>query len=250
MINKKRVLLFLIIALIPVMGYSQSKKKVIVKKKTINHNLVIQVNVPNYTIWVNNKQIVGNTLSVLPGDYNILVKANGYADWRRSVFVNRNTNVSVNMAKLAEKLYNLSINTNVANSTIYINNQQYSTGGLNTGLPRGNYQVEVRANGYTSYFSNIYLDRNINLVANLQPLGNATVNIVIPSYLLNSSVPNPSNQIKVFDNGQYIPGLSFVATPGNHLIRVESGGFAIEKHYTFNSGQTYTIEPFFDFNIR
>lgn len=207
-------------------------------KKASNYTITINVNIKSAGIWVNNQQISGNTATVPAGTYTFLVRANGYKDWTQTLKISGNQTISAN---LIPNQHRLSVSANT-NCSIYINNSMVGNNSYNGLYSPGTYTVTVRSNGFMEYRATINLDRDTNLVATLQPLM-ATVNVSLPQHMLNHRFGHPMDQIKVYDNGMELKGLSYQLTPGRHTIRVESGGFVMEGNYNLEAGRTYTIEP-------
>lgn len=213
--------------------------------KNTTYILTINSGASSYTVWVDNQRIKGNITKVSSGNHTVVVKAPGYADWSQTVNVNKNMTLNVNMTT---NQHRLSIQTNTS-SSIYINDRMVGNNSYSGALDPGTYSVVVRSNGFMDYKATVVLDRDTNLVANLQPL-TASVSIYIPPELLNNKIGGAMNQVKIYDNGKFVNAFNLQLTPGNHTIRIESGGFAIEGNYNFEAGRTYNIEPVMFLNIK
>jgi len=142
--------------------------------------------------------------------------------------------------------YTLTVSSNVMPYSLFINGERVY--GNSDTLVTGNYEVLIQAEGYNDYLTEVMLTQNIVLNANLIKKM-AYVKVNIPNYMLNNSVSNPKNRIKIYDNGQVMNGLDFELNPGEHTIRIEAGGFAIENTYTFENGRNYKISPGLFMNI-
>lgn len=209
------------------------------------YKLIFSVNAPSYRIEIDNKGIRGNKATVSGGNHVIKVTADGYSDWINTININRNQTINVSLARFQHRL---SIQTNTS-SSIYINDRMVGNNSYSGALDPGTYSVVVRSNGFMDYKATVVLDRDTNLVANLQPL-TASVSIYIPPELLNNKIGGAMNQVKIYDNGKFVNAFNLQLTPGNHTIRIESGGFAIEGNYNFEAGRTYNIEPVMFLNIK
>lgn len=231
---KRLFTLSIFLLLITNLTFAQRSTGGISKEST----LTVISNVHNFDLLINNNQIKGNRVKLKHGTYNIIVRANGYQDWYGTVSLNSNQTISAN---LIPNQHRLSVSANT-NCSIYINNSMVGNNSYNGLYSPGTYTVTVRSNGFMEYRATINLDRDTNLVATLQPLM-ATVNVSLPQHMLNHRFGHPMDQIKVYDNGMELKGLSYQLTPGRHTIRVESGGFVMEGNYNLEAGRTYTIEP-------
>lgn len=150
------------------------------------------------------------------------------------------------------KSYTLTVMSNVKPYTVLINGRRIN--GNRIFLPAGNHNVTVQANGYSEYRTTINLNRNMVINTVLNPFRQvkskiAYVSVYIPENLINSSVHGALNQIRIFDNGRLTNGFNFEVKPGNHTIRIESGGLVIEGSYYFESGESYSIEPVMYLNL-
>jgi len=152
----------------------------------------------------------------------------------------------------AKKSYTLTVLSNTKPYTVLVNGRAIN--GYRTILPVGSYTVTVQAKGYSEYKTKVKVNRNIVVNANLNPVRKvqnrtAHLSITIPEDIINNSINTARNQIRVFDNGRLLKGFDFELKPGDHTIRIESGGFAIEGYYTFSAGISYNIEPVMYLNI-
>lgn len=143
------------------------------------------------------------------------------------------------------KRFTLIVSSSVQPYTVFVNNKQIN--GNRVTLAEGKYQITVKSSGYVDYVTTINLNRNYVLNAKLQrivpKITTATVEIRIPSHMINSNTMNPLSQIRIYDNGKPINGLTFKALQGDHTIVVETGGLRFESYHNFIAGRKYTLEP-------
>ena len=116
-------------------------------------------------------------------------------------------------------------------------------------LTPGNYNVTVAAEGYYTETREISLNENTNLEINLR-LITASVTITIPPRFYAKN-PNARGLVKFYDNGELLRGGPvWELTPGQHTLRIESGGLWIEGTFRFEPGKRYTLEPELSLNLR
>ncbi len=212
----------------------------------LKHRLTISSNV-NSSIFINNKMVANDNFNreMDAGTYSITVRSNGFKDYKATVKLDRDTNIK---ASLIPNQFKLSIRTNV-NSSIFINDKQAGNNSFNKPMNPGTYSIVVRSNGFMDFKTTVNLDRDTNVNAVLMPLM-ASISIFIPPALLNKNVKNSANKVRIYDNGVLLNGYNFELPAGNHTIRIETGGFAIEGNYTFAPGQKYNIEPGMYLNVK
>lgn len=116
-------------------------------------------------------------------------------------------------------------------------------------LPAGDYTITVTADGYYPETRNITLDKDISVRINLRPM-TASVTISIPRRFYAKN-PEARGLVRFYDNGELLRGGPvWQLTPGQHTIRIESGGLWIEGTFRFEPGKNYTIEPELSLNLK
>lgn len=83
-----------------------------------------------------------------------------------SMVTNRDT-VQVNTPK-KERLFQLTLRSNVRDDEVYINGVSYGSTRLDVSLPAGNYDIEIRKSGYQTYTRRLNLKRSQTVRANLR----------------------------------------------------------------------------------
>lgn len=236
----KKYLLITLLLFCSILSFSQIKGgKIIVRPKGSNYTLTINSNVKPYTVFIDGRQIKGNRVTLSAGNHNVMVKSNGYTNYNTTVNLNRNIVLNAALNPMTVN-YTLTVNSNIRPYTVFVDGRQVK--GNKVVLSSGAHSVIVKSNGYSNYNTTVNLNRNIVLNASLIP-NTAFVSVYLPSTILNNSINGAINQIRIFDNGRLLNGFNFELTPGDHTIRIESGGLVIEGYYNFLPGNTYKIEP-------
>lgn len=214
-------------------------------KNDLTYLVRVSSNAKSFQVFIDNKAIKGNLAELTAGNHLIKVSAKGYKNWEKTVNITEDMTIH---AKMVQNTFNLYIKTNVGKSKIYINNQEKGTGSFNGHLDPGTYTIVIRSGGFIDYKATVTLDRDVNLSAKLKQLM-AKVTINIPKSIINTKSKSALNDIQVFVDGKPVKGFNFELKPGNHLIRIESGGFAVEGTYKLSGGKSYTIEPMISIGI-
>lgn len=210
----------------------------------VNYQLTINVNVGGYSIYIDGNMIKGNVATVTSGQHTIRVTASGYQDYNATVNVTGNTTHNVTMQPLN---YNLTIQPNVGNASIYINNGLIK--GNVASLRPGSYSIRVTAPGYLDFNTTVQLNGHMTLPVTLQP-ATATARLSVPTGSLNNSIRNPMDQIQIFVDGVQQKGDSFQVNSGMRRVRVVTGGLQYEFSMQFDSGKTYTLELGIGVNVK
>jgi hypothetical protein len=221
--------------------------------------LSIRVNVPNALIMVDGVDVTGTVPSVAPGPHTVQVRAEGYRDYNANVNVNHA--MAIDVALQAAGLL-LSVNVNVPNATVSINNIMKSPAPFSQYLAPGTYTVRVSAPGFVDYVANVALDRPVNLNVQLQGIPQpvvqpSTLTIAIPPALVDPDVRpgDPQGQVKVFVDNRLVNGRrdlsNIVVLPGRHRVRIASGMFSVQLGELFvQPGMSYVIELGMDLRVR
>lgn len=241
MFRKKSItVVFLLIIFLLVVSnlYSQSSSGGRGRRPS-NYQLTVNANVSNYRVFIDGNAIKGNRVEVEGGKHTVRVTANGYYDWQQNVSVNGNRTVRAN---LQPREFQLTINSNVKGAKVFINGNPQGMTSYSSDLQPGTYKIRVSEFGYRDFRTTVNLNSNQNIYAELQP-AYAKAQVNIPSSILNKRDKGAASKVEVYLDGNRQKGFSFQVNPGQHRIRIETGGFSIEQTFNFKPGQNYTIEP-------
>jgi hypothetical protein len=184
------------------------------------------------------------------GSYSVTVSAPGYASRTQSINISAATTLNFN---LEVENYSLSITSNVADARVQIKGSAIN-GTINgnttysTVLPPGAYKVKVNAPGFYALEKTVQLSGSQSVDFQLQAK-TAMLNVVIPNDILNYTVSNPAGQVMIYDNGKKVNGSNIQLNPGQHTIRIVSGGFAAQQTINVRAGETYSFELNFGFTV-
>ena len=246
-------------------GYDEQQQSInLTESTTLNFDLgeskvslQIQSNARNAEVIITGSGISGHLVGSAPftaqiskGRYNISVSAPGYISQSRDI--NLNTSQALNF-NLDSQTYNLTITSNVDGAKVFIrggdiNGQITGTTDLTTVLPPGQYQVKVNAPHYYAEEQTIQFNGTMTLNVPLRAR-TAKLDIIIPNNMLDYTQQNPAARIKIFDNGSPVNGTSLELTPGQHTIRITSGGVASQQTINVQPGESYRIELNFGFAL-
>ncbi len=131
--------------------------------------LTVNSNVSGAEVYLNGNR-AGNTplsIQVAPGTYTVQVKAAGYNGYNQTFNVTGPTQVN---ATLATVQVTLTVNSNVAGASVYLNGNLSGNTPLNLQVIAGSYTVMVRAPGYNDYSQNVAVGGNTQVSAVLSPV--------------------------------------------------------------------------------
>ena len=217
--------------------------------------LAIRVNVPNATVIVDGTDVTGTVPSVFAGSHTVQVSANGYRDYATVLNVNRPMAIDVALQPAG---FLLTVNVNVNNATVSVNNMMKGPAPFSMAFAPGTYTVRVTAPGFIDYLASVALDRPVSLNVQLQPVVQpSTLSVVIPPSLMDPDVRqgDPQGQVRIFiDNRLVNRGRDadrFVVLPGPHRIRIASGAFSVQLgELMVQPGTNYVIEVGMDLKVR
>ncbi len=208
--------------------------------------LSINVNVPNAMVFVDGVQVQGVPL-VDAGQHSVQVSADGYQDYTSTVNVAGPLAVNVVLNPLG---YQLTVNSNVANAVVVVNNVEKGPVPYSEILPPSTYTVRVSAQGFVDYVATVSLSRPIVINAPLKPaIPPSTLSFVIPPTFLDPDMqPNdPQAMIRIFIDGRLVnPGRELEripVLPGRHRIRIASGALNVQlADMEIRPGTSYVLE--------
>lgn len=206
----------------------------------IKFRLTVNANVMGATVAVNNvgKGAAGYTEELPPATYTVLVAAPGYDSYTETVNLDRQTTVTANLKRT---VFRLTVNANVKEAAVSVNNVAKGAAGYTEELPPGTYTVGVTAAGYEAYAETVNLNKQTTVTANLKA-ALATL-VLAPQYL-----EGETQFVKIYVDGKLVNAQVAVkgvlqVPAGKHKVRVASApaGLASEAEFDFVAGQKYEI---------
>ena len=255
----KRILIIAILALLlPALVFAQSSTGGR-SRGSSTYTLTVTCNVQNALVQItaegaDSSKLGGAsgrapfTQQLAAGNYTVTVSAAGHNPQTRTISLNADQTVNFN---LVASNYSLNIRSNIPGARVRLQGNGRNLNGntdMSVELPPGTYQVAVAAPGYEAQAQQVVLNGNQTVTFVLQPV-TSKVAIILGPALLNPRLGNPAAQVKVFDNGQLLRNLVSDLNPGQHTIRVESGGFVFETTLVLEPGKEYRIEPYGGFIV-
>lgn len=238
-------------------GYADFSQSVVVNGPTqinailqaIQVGLSVNANVMGAEVYLNGS-MAGRTplnLNVVPGSYNLTVRAPGYADYSQSVVVNGATQVNAN---LQPNQVGLSVSANVQGAEVYLNGSRVGNVPLSLNVIPGSYNVTVRAPGFGDYNQSVVVNGPTQVNAVLVGVMSSW-QVNVPDNMVNKDMKGGHwSQIQVYLDGNLQRGPSGQVGAGRHVIRVTSGGMAVELVFDAQPGRTYTFEPFMGITVK
>jgi hypothetical protein len=238
-------------------GYADFSQSVVVNGPTqinailqaIQVGLSVNANVMGAEVYLNGS-MAGRTplnLNVVPGSYNLTVRAPGYADYSQSVVVNGATQVNAN---LQPNQVGLSVSANVQGAEVYLNGSRVGNVPLSLNVIPGSYNVTVRAPGFGDFNQSVVVNGPTQVNAVLVGVMSSW-QVNVPDNMVNKDMKGGHwSQIQVYLDGNLQRGPSGQVGAGRHVIRVTSGGMAVELVFDAQPGRTYTFEPFMGITVK
>ncbi|MDC7225528.1 MAG: PEGA domain-containing protein [Spirochaetales bacterium] len=223
----------------------------------VKASLTVKSNTRNARVVITgidvNGQVIGSApySSQIPlGRYSITVSAAGYTPLTKEINLTGNRTVNFN---LDAETYNLTITSNVESARVFIkggdiNGQITGQTDLTTTLPPGTYRIKVNAPGYFAEEKTVQFSRTSSVNFQLRQRS-GRLEVIIPNDILNYTLNNLENRIKIYDNGTEVDGTSLTLSPGQHTIRITSGGFARQQTINVRAGESYRLELNFGFTL-
>jgi diacylglycerol kinase family enzyme len=176
----------------------------------------------NATMYLDGKRI-GTTPStitdLMPGEYMLELKMDGYDVWRESINVETNIEETLT-ATLQLKTGSIMIDSEPANASIYLDGEKMGTTPdiIIRPVTPGKHKVEIRKDGYKVWNGSIEIDadKEKSLTAVLQ---SKTGSIMIDSVPANASIYLDGEKIGT------TPDTLMSATPGIHEVEVKMDGY-------------------------
>lgn len=227
------------------------------REQPVEAGLTIRSNVRDARVVITGGSIRGQLLGSAPftarlamGTYMITVTAPGHLAAQRQITLNGSQTVNIN---LESESYSLTVTSNVDDAKVFIkggniNGQLTGNTNMSVQLQQGTYRIKVNAPGYYAEERTVVFNQSTTVSFQLQPR-TGRLEIIIPNNMLDYSQPNPANQIRIYDNGSLVNGTSLQLNPGQHTIRITSGGLAAQQTINVRAGESYRIELNFGFAL-
>ncbi|PKL26145.1 MAG: hypothetical protein CVV47_03180 [Spirochaetae bacterium HGW-Spirochaetae-3] len=220
---------------------------------TQSYSITVTANVTGADVFINGIQ-AGRTPftgQVSRGSYTVVVKAPGYSDYTQGISV---TGAAVVNATLTPMLVPLNLGNLFPGAEIFLNGARIGVAGgtqFITQVAPGTYTLTVRAGGFMDFSMQITVGAGgYSLAPTLQPMM-ANYVFQIPAGMTNPDVHgNPWSQIRLYIDGAAQKDFRGQIQPGRHTIRMVTGAFQIEFIQDFESGKSYTIEPFAGMTVK
>lgn len=190
-------------------------------------------------------------VQVAPGTYELLVRKPGLPEFRQQITIGSSgLKVYAQLGAVSQPIrYSLKVTGNISGAEVFLNNSKVGNIPIERSLSPGKYNLRITSPGYQDYYANVNLNKDRNVVANLQPKM-AKLNVVLPDQLLNQNINHPESKIYLYINGYKVNGLSAQMEPGEHQIQIVSGGLSFETSINIQPGEHYTIEPVVSFQLK
>jgi hypothetical protein len=207
--------------------------------------LTLRVNTPNASVFVDGINVTNTVPQVSKGQHTIRATAPGFLDYNATVNVTGPMTIDVVLQPAG---FALTVNANVVNATVAVNNVVKGATPYVETLPPGTYSVRVSAEGFTDYIATVALNKPTTVNAVLKSQA-SFVSFVVPANLRDPDGKggDPQAAVRIYiDNTlvnrnremEQIP-----VRPGRHTLRVATGPFSAQMpDFTVESGMSYTIE--------
>ena len=107
------------------------------------------------------------TLTLYPGNHNIVLKLSGYNDWSTTVYVTAGSSQTINPSLTPAIFGSLSIGSAPAGASVFMDSAYQGitnpSGGLTlNNIPSGSHIIKVTASGYNDWIETVYVKPNAN----------------------------------------------------------------------------------------
>jgi len=161
--------------------------------------------------------------------------------------VNGATQVNAN---LQPNQVGLSVTANVQGAEVFLNGSRVGNVPLSLNVIPGSYNVTVKASGFGDYNQSVVVNGPTQVNAVLMGIMSSW-QINVPDNMVNKDMKGGHwSQIQVYLDGNLQRGPSGQVGAGRHVIRVTSGGMAVELVFDAQAGRSYTFEPFMGITVK
>lgn len=213
------------------------------------YKVSITSNVNNADIFIDGvlKAKTPAVILLQTGNYNLKVKAAGYADAVQQLAVTADTAYNVTLQSLVV-YYTLEVAANLHGARVFVNGKDSGETPVSLSLPEGNYSVKVVKPDFADFEQAVQLNKTTKIMAILQPM-TAIVKIIIPPQTIKNG-HEQFRKVEVFLDGQRVKDLEFTAPRGPHQVRVASGFLVLETTIDFVPGKIYEIKPALNVEVK
>lgn len=186
------------------------------------------------------------TLTLYPGNHNLVFKLSGYNDWSTTIYVSAGSTQTVNPTLTPAIFGSISIGSAPAGASVYMDSNYQGitnpSGALTlNNIPSGNHIIKLTASGYNDWIESVYVKPNTNTYVQvvMTPVGPSPTPVPAAGSL--NIVSTPSGADIYVDNifRGYTPSTITEIDPGQHQILLKYTGYMdYTGTATVNPGQT------------
>ncbi|MEI7649626.1 MAG: PEGA domain-containing protein [Methanomicrobiales archaeon] len=186
------------------------------------------------------------TLTLYPGNHNIVLKLSGYNDWSTTVYVTAGSSQTINPSLTTAIFGSLSIGSAPAGASVFIDSAYQGitnpSGGLTlNNIQSGSHILKVTASGYNDWIETVYVKPNTNTYVPVVMTRIGPSPTPVPAAGAINIVSTPAGAQILIDNifRGYTPATITEIDPGVHQIRLTYTGYTdYSGTVTVVSGQT------------
>ena len=172
------------------------------------------------------------TLTLYPGNHNIVLKLSGYNDWSTSVYVTAGSSQTINPGLTSAIFGSLSIGSAPPGASVYLDSAYQGvtnpSGGLTlNNIPSGSHLIKVTAPGYNDWIETVYVKPNANTYVPVVMTRIGPSPTPVPTAGAINVVSTPAGAEILIDNifRGYTPATITEIDPGVHQIRLTYTGY-------------------------
>jgi len=186
------------------------------------------------------------TLTLYPGNHNIVLKQPGYNDWSTSVYVTAGSSQTISPSLTPAIFGSISIGSAPAGASVFLDSAYQGitnpSGGLTlNNIPSGSHIVKLTASGYNDWLETVYVKPNANTYVPVLMTRIGPSPTPVPAAGAINIVSTPSGAEILIDNifRGYTPATITEIDPGQHQILLKYTGYTdYSGTVTVVSGQT------------
>jgi hypothetical protein len=172
------------------------------------------------------------TLTLYPGNHNIVLKQSGYNDWSTTVYVTAGSSQTINPSLISAIFGSISIGSAPAGASVYMDSAYQGvtnpSGGFSlNNIPSGSHIIKLTASGYNDWIETVYVKPNTNTYVPvvMTPIGPSPT--PVPAAGAINIVSTPSGAEIFIDNifRGYTPATITEIDPGQHQILLKYTGY-------------------------